>query len=213
MHDNERVTDMSTSNVPSQGITAPVMIVAGGAVSLDAQGLDRARVLLKNGLSDFHGTVISGGTAVGIPGCVGAIAAELGEQKKFKLAGYAPRSRPSDAPRDFRYDQFIEVGQDKFSAAQVLRYWADILAAGIEPRSVHLVGIGGGHVSAIEYRIALALGAAVGLVQGTGGSADELLDDAQWSGLSNIHPLPGDARKIQEFVMTEVPQDPCVAGT
>lgn len=204
---------MSPSNVPSPAITAPVLIVAGGAVSLDAQSHDKAYSLLMHGLSDFQGTVISGGTAIGIPGCVGAIAAELGVRKKFKLAGYAPRALPADAPRDFRYDQFIEVGQDKFSAAQVLRYWADILAAGIEPRSVHLVGIGGGHVSAVEYRIALALGAAVGIVKGTGGSADELLDDAQWSGLSNVQRLPCDARKVREFVMTEALRDPGVGRT
>jgi len=42
---------------------------------------------------------------------------------------------------------------------QVLRNWSDILAAGIDPRDVLLPGLGGGSLAAIEYRIALGLGA------------------------------------------------------
>lgn len=193
--------NLSAATGPAPGITAPVLIAAGGAASLNAQGQTTADELLKNGLRDFHGTVISGGTAIGVPGCVGAIAAELGGQKHFRLLGYAPKALPADAPRDTRYDLIVEAGRDEFSAVQVLRNWADILAAGIDPKSVYLVGIGGGPVSAIEYRVALALGASVGIVTGTGGSADALLSDALWSGQENLVPLPCDPQTIRAFII------------
>ncbi len=186
---------------PAPGIAAPVLIAAGGAGSLDAQGLATAHALLLNGLRDFQGTVISGGTKVGIPGCVGAIAAELGARKRFRLLGYAPKALPADAPRDGRYDLIVEAGRDEFSATQILRNWADILAAGIAPQTVYLVGLGGGPVSASEYRIALALGASVAIVMGTGGSADALLGDALWAGLPNLYPLPSDPLTIRAFVI------------
>jgi ppGpp synthetase/RelA/SpoT-type nucleotidyltranferase len=186
---------------PAPGLEAPVLVVAGGAVSLDSQGQAIAGSLLKNGLRDFRGTVISGGTRVGIPGCVGDIASELGERKHFRLLGYAPKALPANAPRDSRYDQIVEVGRDEFSAIQILRNWGDILAAGIAPSSVYLVGIGGGPVSADEYHIALALGASVGIVIGTGGSADALISDPLWAGVANLYPLPCDSQTLRAFVI------------
>ena len=185
---------------PAPGITVPVVLVAGGAASLDAKGKTATDELLKNGLRDFHGTVISGGTAIGVPGCVGAIAKGLGRQKHFRLLGYVPKNLPADAPRDTRYDLIVEAGENEFSAAQVLQIWADILAAGITPKSVFLVGIGGGSVSAFEYRVALAFGASVGVVAGTGGGADALLCNPLWLGRPNLYPLRQDSQSIHSFL-------------
>ena len=46
-----------------------------------------------------------------------------------------------------------------------LRNWQDILASGINPKDVKLVGVNGGKISALEYRIALSLGARVGIIK------------------------------------------------
>ena len=189
---------------PAPNIMAPVLIVAGGAASLDADGLNTANELLKCGLHDFHGTVISGGTTVGVPGCAGTIAEELGRQKHFRLLGYVPKNLPVEVPLDARYDLIVEAGENEFSAAQVLQIWADILASDIAPKSVFLVGIGGGTVSALEYRIALALGASVGIVTGTGGSADALLSDPLWLDRPNLYPLDCTPHSIRTFLT----QDP-----
>ncbi|MCU0857459.1 MAG: hypothetical protein MUC65_03535 [Pontiellaceae bacterium] len=190
------------STIPLPVMDAPVMIAAGGAASLGSDGKTTADVLLEHGLRNFKGTVISGGTTVGIPGCVGAIAKKLGKKnRQFRLLGYAPKALPADAPHDRRYDEIIHVGESKFSAVQILRNWADIFAADIDPKSVYLVGIGGGPVSAIEYRIALAMGASVGIVSGTGGSADELCSDALWAGQKNLFPLPCDPQTVRAFLI------------
>ena len=191
-------------------VAPPVLIVAGGAGGIGRDTLAEMRPLLAAALSAFEGTVISGGTAVGVPGCVGDIAKELNavDRKRFRLIGYVPAMLPYDAPPHAGYDELVKVG-DGFQAEQVLRYWADILAADPRPASgspgchaakdVLLLGIGGGQLSAVEYRTALALGASVGLIAGSGGAAQALLDDPLWSRLPSLMPLPADEATLRAF--------------
>ena len=82
-----------------------------------------------------------------------------------------------------------------------MRYWTDILAKGIKPSDVMLLGIGGGPLSHVEYCVALGLGASVGIVMNTGGTADQLLKDDLWSDLPNLYPLPFDATTVRAFVI------------
>ena len=197
-------------------LAIPVLIVAGGAGSMDAATLARVQPLVAAALSEFHGTVISGGTAVGVPGCVGQMAAELAKKgkKAFWLKGYIPRN----FQRDSRYDEIIASGDEHSWPEQILHYWRDLLAAGLKPAEVTLLGFGGGIVAPFEYRLALALGATVGIVEGTGPAADNLLADPLWSKLTNLYPLPSDAktlrafslppeRKIQETVLVQMAQE------
>jgi ppGpp synthetase/RelA/SpoT-type nucleotidyltranferase len=180
-----------------------VLIVAGGAASIGARDLPKPRTLLMAALKDFHGTVISGGTKSGVPGCVGDVTRQLRSEKSkgFKLTGYIPRHLPHDAPKDGRYDAFVVVGEEKrFSAEQILKNWQDLFADGIEPDQVLLLGIGGGEISSIEYRIALALGAIVAVVESSGGEADRLLADPLWAGVKNLFPLPFDPASVRAFV-------------
>jgi len=193
-------------NVPSGAkslVSAPVLIIAGGADTMDGGSIARIRPLLQTGLANHQGAVISGGTTAGVPGCVGDVTGELAKTKKkqFRLLGYRPAKLPSHVAAHSQYDQSVEVGED-FSPDQILRYWTDILAGGIRPREVLMLGLGGGpRVSMVEYQIALGLGVSVGLVMNTGGTAEELLADSLWSGLPNLFPLPFDASTIRAFII------------
>lgn len=183
----------------------PVLIIAGGAVTLKRDGLEQAFELLLPALAEFQGTVISGGTKVGIPGCIGEIAKRLGTSGKrgFKLIGYVPERTPEDAPKDRdRYDHLVLCGRDKFSPGQVLCNWADILVAGIDPQKVLLLGFGGGPISAAEYRIALALGATVAVVVGSGGEADRLATDPLWTGVRTIFAMPQDKCTVHAYIIS-----------
>lgn len=168
---------------PKPKMSIPVLIVAGGATSLEPGQADPLRLMLVEALKGFAGTVISGGTRVGVPGCVGDAAEAIGPkgERPFRLIGYLPRVRPGDAPEDDRYDECIECGEHSFTAEQILRNWVDMLEAGVEPSDVRLLGFGGGKLSAVEYRVALGFGACVGLVEGSGGAADALLNDDLWA--------------------------------
>ena len=183
-------------------IAAPVLIIAGGACSLNATTLAAAKPLVEGAIEDLFGTVIAGGTNQGIPGCVGDVAAAFREQGKMRsrLLGYRPENLPDDATYHPAYDETVRLGAN-FSALQLLQTWKDIIANGIRPQDVMVLGLGGGRLSALDYRFALALGARVGVVAGTGGQADEILANRHWMALANLLPLPSDPTTMRAFVM------------
>ena len=135
----------------SSGIEAPVLIVAGGARSLEKASERDVESLLKTALSAFHGTVLSGGTMCGVPGCLGAAADAFGPcgARPFRLRGYVPRKLPHDGPRDHQYRRPRRAGRRVF-AEQILRNWLDILDAGIDPAHVRVLGFGGGKLAAMN---------------------------------------------------------------
>lgn len=185
-----------------------VLIIAGGAASMDADTLDRVRPCLEKALEHFCGRVICGGTTVGIPGCVGELAAKLKQagKKQFELVGYIPRQLPVGTHEDSRYDCFVVVSEDSdFSPGQILRTWEDLQKAGTTPDHVTLLGIGGGLVSSTEYHIALALGAKVGVVAGSGGGADAIIADPVWNGVTTLLAVPLDQASVQAFVTAPAP--------
>ena len=184
-------------------LKTPVLIVAGGAGSLAADVAGKVQPMLADALAGFRGTVISGGTAVGIPGCVGEVAGALAARgaKLFELVGYIPRLLPNDAPRDARYDRLVTCGEQGFSPDQIIRNWQDILVAGIDPKDVLLLGVGGGEVSSVEYRLALALGASVAVVKESGGAADALIEDPLWTSVPNLLVMPFDETTLRAFII------------
>lgn len=191
------------------GVVAPVLILAGGAGRASPAMLARVREPLLALLEELSGTVISGGTTVGVPGLAGELTASLGPfapgGRSFRLLGYRPERLPDDATRDDRYDEAIAIGGSQFSVEQVFGYWVDILNGGHRPSDVRLLAIGGGALSALEYRVALALGASVGVVLETGGEADALLKDPHWNRSRNLLPLPLDPATFRAFIHPSEP--------
>jgi hypothetical protein len=72
----------------------------------------------------------------------------------------------------------------------------------VRPADVRVLGINGGRIAALEYRVALALGAPVGILERSGRSADALLDDPVWGARPGLRRLPRDAGAIQRFLDT-----------
>ena len=179
-----------------------VLIVAGGAASIDNSTLDRVKPLLEAALQPFAGVVISGGTQSGVPGCVGEVAAALPAdvRARFELVGYIPAHLPQDAPRDERYNRLVTCGQDRFCPEQILRSWQDLLDAKTDPKQVVVLGFGGGSISTAEYHLGLAFGASVVVVTGSGGAVDSLLKDELWARLPNLLPLPFDVASVRAAV-------------
>jgi hypothetical protein len=191
----------AAAKTPSAPLKA--MILAGGARSIGAEHLKWIRPLVETAMKPFQGTVISGGTAVGVPGCVGNVASELAARnaKGFKLIGYIPHNLPNDAPPDMRYE-LKECGQNGFTPEQIIRSWRDLLVQCILPAEVLCLGFGGGPVSAVEYSVALALGAIVAIIPCTmGDAADALTKDPLWIGLPNLFPLPADLTTIRALIV------------
>ena len=169
----------------------PVCMVVG--TTDPSLALEDAAALLTTAFAGFGGTVISGGTDQGAAGLV----ATLGEvHPDLTTVGYAPRSAAS---LDRRYHHLHLTDGDDFSPWEALQGWTDVIAAGVSPGDVTVLGLGGGRISSAEYRIALALGATVGIVAHLGRAGTELLADATWSGHPHLVHLRWDADDLGRF--------------
>ncbi len=183
-------------------LTPPVLIVAGSAgIGISDEAVNRLIGILRVAVSGRGGCIISGGTQVGVPKCISeAIAAAAADGHAVpELLGYLPRSLPTGVEADKRCCQVI-CGDKDFSPAQLLCYWNDILASGMDAGDVVLLGYGGGGISAAEYAIALMLGARVYLVRGSGRAADAFLKMEQ--DIPNLKGLPDDPASIQALFWT-----------
>jgi hypothetical protein len=101
---------------------------------------------------------------------------------------------------DARYVEIRRTQGGEFSVSEALRYWRDVISSSIDPSSVAVLAIGGGAISAAEFRIALALGARVGVLRGTGREAEALLEDRDWAISDRVTELDMDAASITEFL-------------
>ncbi|NQT71341.1 MAG: hypothetical protein HQ553_01060 [Chloroflexi bacterium] len=182
--------------------TPPIVIIAGGTDPSIENEMKTYENYLYTALKDFEGTVISGGTTVGIPGIVGKIAEELRNKgtKRFELIGYLPEKLPHNAPKDNRYDDFVFTKGADFSALEPLQNWIDLVHSRVKPFEVRVLGINGGRIALFEYRLALALGAEVGLVDLSGRAVSDLLEGEDWWNKPNLLVLPQDTMTIRAFL-------------
>jgi ppGpp synthetase/RelA/SpoT-type nucleotidyltranferase len=201
-----QIRQLATPEVPP--LAGPAIIVAGGTGARVQDQMASYTGLLSTALAGFHGLVISGGTAQGICGVVAAIGRARGDA--VHTVGYLPQLLPADATLDPGYGELRQTTGHGFSPLEPLQNWIDLLAAGIDPAEVRVLGINGGQIAAAEYRIALAVGATVGLVTGSGREAGRLLADSQWAG-QRLVSLPPDGETLRAFLAPAAPA-PLPAG-
>jgi ppGpp synthetase/RelA/SpoT-type nucleotidyltranferase/8-oxo-dGTP pyrophosphatase MutT (NUDIX family) len=184
-------------------IKNPVVIVAGGCDPAHASEMAKYRKLLREGFRDFAGTVISGGTRQGISGLVG----ELGKAAsgRIRTIGYLPAALPTDgtAEVDRRYSERCRTdGEAEFSLLEPLQNWIDLLVAGIPPADVCVLGINGGPIAALEYRVAWALGGSVAVVRDSGREAAKLESAIDANEFEGMLVLPEDPLSVRAFLRT-----------
>lgn len=181
-----------------------ILIIAGGASEMNHSDLSIAKRLLEIVLENFNGTIISGGTTAGIPGLVGQVTKKLKKSgQDISLIGYLPSKLPSDINISKGYDKTIQCQGEDFSADELHQSWTDLLRARKDPKSVKLIGINGGDISAMEYRLAAMLGAKTGIMMKTGREADKLVEDADWQDVPNLMFIPNDPASISLFISQE----------
>ena len=181
-----------------KNIEGPVVIVAGGCDPSFEEQMKAYRNLVLEAFRDFEGTVISGGTVDGISGLIGEVGEEFHDS--IRTIGYLPGLIPVDATVDRRYSEIRQTEGNGYSPFESLQYWIDIIAGGHDPSQIRVLGINGGPISAVEYRIALALGAIVGVVEESGREVAKLLQDEKWAGLKKLMLLPADMMTVRAFI-------------
>ncbi len=193
----EQIKSFATASAAP--ISAPVVILAGGTHA--DTSLDEYRQPLLAGFQGFHGTLISGGTTAGVSALVGNVRAA--SPQTITAIGYVPGVLPAGASLDPNYDQVRATPGQDFSALEPLQYWIDLIAAGISPAQVKLIGINGGQISAFEYRLALMLGAQVGVIEASGREAGRLFRDPYWSKSKTLRRLAAGEKEIAAFIHPE----------
>jgi ppGpp synthetase/RelA/SpoT-type nucleotidyltranferase len=181
-----------------RAFTPPVVILAGGTSAGSQPDIDAARATVLRAFEGFQGTIISGGTNAGVAGLAGELAEQL-RASGAQVIGYVPRHMPYDQPIDRRYTEHVASEGASYGAGSPLQYWTDLLRAGVNPADVRVVAIDGGRIAAFEYRLALALGASVGLVAPVTRSAANLHVDPDWRSENGLILLPRDPMVLRAF--------------
>lgn len=186
-------------------IEGRAIIVAGGCdPKLDAE-MRGYGTMLAEAFEGLSGTLISGGTTQGVSGLVGDISHNAGDA--IAAIGYLPKLVPADATIDkdrARYTEIRTTDGEGFTPLEPLQNWIDLLASDVHPHEVKILGINGGLIAATEYRIGLALGARVGLIERSGREAPKLLEDEDWAASPLLISLPNHARTIRAFLFARV---------
>jgi macrodomain Ter protein organizer (MatP/YcbG family) len=69
------------------------------------------------------------------------------------------------------------------------------------------LGINGGNISAFEFRLAIALGAKVGIIAESGRAAAEIFEDPDWKDAHGLMRLPNDPQTVRAFVQQPMPPE------
>lgn len=199
--------DAAKSIAQSMGLRAgsvsfqqPIIIFAGHGT--DDHAVPNEEPFLRTALSGLSGTLLSGGTDSGLPGIIDRIA-QLNPDTAT-CVGYLPEQIPEDAHIGNGYHTLVRTPQaTDFSVEDPIWMWVDLVSSGIDPSTTRLLGINGGQIARFEYKLALALGATVGLVAGSGRSADEVLSEGP---RDRLIALPQDAASWWCFFRVHHPQ-------
>jgi tetratricopeptide (TPR) repeat protein len=178
-------------------IEAPVTVVTGGYDPLSESYATSYKELMLKAFNDYTGTVISSGTDAGLSRVIGDVQERYPD---LQTIGFVPSVLPNGSALDARYCEIRRTDDEGFNPSEPLQYWVDIIASGISPTSVKLLGIDGGSIAGIEYRLALALRASVAVVAGSGQEAARLVQDDEWSTSETLIQLPKDPLSAQVFI-------------
>jgi len=187
--------------------TQPVVVLAGGTARAFQANIDRFRQVVLAAFNDFTGTLISGGTSAGVAGLAGEIALVEHAEKggPLEVLGYIPRNLPYDQPIGMGYTDWVPSNGLTYGPGHALQYWTDLLLAGVKPQDVRVLGIDGGSISAFEYRLALALGASLGVMEPATRAAADIQADPDWRECTGLIGLLDDTRSVQAFLQPPRP--------
>lgn len=181
-----------------------IIIVAGDCRTWTEKMVSDYEPMIQFAFDGFRGTVCSGGTRAGIAGVVGDLP---DPDSTIRKVAYLPSGHPAEDGEHPAYEPF-RTTEGTYSPLDPIMLWSDILAAGVDPETVRLLGIGGGPISAFEYRLALLLNAGVGVLSASGGAALEIATDSNWAhaaagsdtGRALLLRLPNDQETLRVFI-------------
>ena len=180
-----------------QDLSDTLVIITGSTnLSKEELGHDLQKNLI-NASKFYEGIIISGSTVAGVCDLVGDI--QKNYPKSIKTVGYIPKNFPENIKIDERYSKIHQTDGTNFSFLEALQYWTDIVLNDLDTSKVKLLGIGGGEISAFEYRLALIFGAYVGILEKIAGSGIKLLQEPAWE-CENLTSVENSFERLKAFL-------------
>jgi len=174
-----------------------IVLVAGGCDVRYEAKIQEYRSLFEFAFKNFDGTIFCGCTNSGVNRLVGDLPDRNGTIQKI---AYKPAKKPSWARKHPAFKRLVRTIGQGFSPIDAIQNWLDLLALDIKPSDVKMVGINGGKIAAVEYRIALAMGAKVGILADSGRAASDVFHDEFWHDTLGLIRLPNDMETARLFV-------------
>lgn len=178
-----------------------IVILSGGCAPEVQEAVNAFSPHLHRAVENISFTLFSGGTRMGISGLAGDVAAS--SKGRIRAFGYLPSSLPFGVAADTdktRFQKLLPSAGKDFSPLDPLQGWTDLIAANVKPQRVKVISYAGGHISRIEYAVALALGAQVGMIESLAIPPARRFNNALWQGHPNLLLLPLDAMTIHAFL-------------
>ena len=203
--DNKAVSERLNSSISSKKnkIISPVVILVGTTKFQDEETIRKYQKSIITAFNNFEGTIISGGTLAGISAIAGEIQSLY--PTKITTIGYIPKDIPDNVKVDSRYKIIQKTNGLGFSIEEAIYYWSDIWANNIDSKEIKVLGVGGGGVSAFEYRLALIFNVKLGLLENCGQEAEFLIHDPKWIDFQQgkkpqIKLLTNSKEEIEKFI-------------
>jgi len=194
---NVRIRLEREYGVKERNLGLPLVIIAGSTKKSKEELGHNLQEKLKIAYKSYKGMIISGSTVAGVCDLVGDI--QKSYPDSIKTIGYIPKNLPSYVKIDIRYSNIHQTNGVDFSFLEALQYWTDIILNEITTNNIKLLGIGGGKISAFEYRLALIFGAKVGILEKITGSGLKLLQDSSWQN-ENLINVENNSEAIKDFL-------------
>jgi ppGpp synthetase/RelA/SpoT-type nucleotidyltranferase len=189
---------------PHLGATDSILILSGGCAPEVQGAVDALKPHLIQACEGLSLTVLTGGIRMGICGIAGDMAKQ--SAGRIRAFGYLPRSLPREARQDSTADRFAKLittpGMD-FTPLTPLQGWVDLVASGVDPRRVKLLGYAGGRIARTEYVVALALGARVGVIEDAALPKERQFSDSAWLDHRSLIRLPLDRMTLRAFMLVD----------
>jgi ppGpp synthetase/RelA/SpoT-type nucleotidyltranferase len=192
---DKHLAPVKSEKIPT--FNAPVLLAAGGTDRSVEQQMAEYRPMLETAFEDFRGTVCSGGTKAGIPGIIGDLPDS--PDGPIRKISYLPTINSSGLDVHPGYEVYPSTGK-VLSPLDAIQTWTDLMASGIDPVDIKLLGINGGKITAFELRLGLMLGATVGVLRDSGRASGALVIDEDWKDAPGLLLLPTDPQTVKTFV-------------
>jgi ppGpp synthetase/RelA/SpoT-type nucleotidyltranferase len=174
----------------------PIVFAAGGCCENVEEKINEYSDLFNKAFENYEGIIISGGTNTGISKLTGDLKSKLIE----KIA-YLPKFIPNTCEKHPDYEIIETIGHG-FTSHEPVQAWVDLIASGNHPGDIKLLGINGGNIAACEFRMALALGAKVGVISDSGRAVQKIINDMDWNQNYSLLNLPNDSTTAKCFIQS-----------